>query len=42
MSTPEVARAIKTDEARAQTLIDSVTRKLSGKSLPNRIPVCVW
>ncbi len=42
MSTSEVARAIKTDERRAQGLIDSVTRKLSQKSLPNRIPVCVW
>ncbi len=42
MSTSEVARAMKTSEPRAQALIDSVIRKLSGKSLPNRIPVCVW
>ena len=45
MSAPEIARALKTDEARAQTLVASVTRKLThrpAKSAPHRIPVCVW
>lgn len=41
MSVAEIARAIKSDEARAQTLMNSVTRKLSQR-VPNRIPVCVW
>lgn len=44
MSRSEVAQAIKSDETRAQVLIDSVTRKLAprAKSAPHRIPVCVW
>jgi DNA-binding CsgD family transcriptional regulator len=44
MSTAEIAHALKSDEARAKTLVDSVTRKLSSrtKGAPHRIPVCVW
>jgi DNA-binding CsgD family transcriptional regulator len=41
MSAPEIARALKTDEARAQTLVHAVTKKLNQRT-PNRIPVCVW
>lgn len=45
MSLPEIAQAVKADEARTQTLIDAVHRKLEprpAKAAPRRIPVCVW
>jgi DNA-binding CsgD family transcriptional regulator len=41
LSQPEIARAIKADESRAQALVSSVTKKLNQRT-PNRIPVCVW
>jgi hypothetical protein len=45
MSLSEVARAIRADETRTQTLVESVNRKLAprtAKAAPRRIPVCVW
>ncbi len=42
MSTPEIARLLKSDEARAQLLVSSVTRKLTRPVARTRIPVCVW
>ena len=45
MSLTEIAQAIRADETRARTLIDSVNRKLesrNGKAAIRRIPVCVW
>jgi hypothetical protein len=45
MSLAEIARAIKAEESRTQSLIDSVNRKFDlkpVKATPRRIPVCVW
>lgn len=41
MSPPEIAHAIKSEEAQAKALIDAVTRKLQQK-VTHRFPVCVW
>jgi|SRR5579859_484504 hypothetical protein len=41
MSAPEIAHAIRSDEARAQALMTAVTRKLNQKT-QQRFPVCVW
>jgi hypothetical protein len=41
MSAPEIAHAIKSDPAHAQSLMTAVTRKLNQRTV-NRIPVCVW
>ena len=45
MSVGEIARAIKSTESRAESLVDAVTRKLesrSSKSPARTFPVCVW
>ena len=45
MSIGEIARAINSDDARAQALVASVTRKFeprSARAATRRIPVCVW
>ena len=41
MSAPEIAQAIKSDQARAQTLMSAVERKLTQRT-PHHFPVCVW